>query len=86
MHGLDLYGKKWTKVAEVVGTRSTVQVNRSYYFEEAEATHQEGPKVAGSLLFVLHPFFFVPTAMMGLAFSSGSVARAEVFPEAGQGQ
>ncbi len=29
MQGLDLYGKKWTKVAEVVGTRSTVQVSAS---------------------------------------------------------
>ncbi len=26
MHGLDLYGKKWTKIAEVVGSRTTVQV------------------------------------------------------------
>ena len=26
LQGLDMYGKKWTKVAEVVGSRSTVQV------------------------------------------------------------
>jgi SHAQKYF class myb-like DNA-binding protein len=36
LRGLDVYGKKWTKVAEVVGTRSTVQV-RSHaqkYFQK----------------------------------------------------
>jgi SHAQKYF class myb-like DNA-binding protein len=36
LRGLDIYGKKWTKVAEVVGTRSTVQV-RSHaqkYFQK----------------------------------------------------
>ena len=36
LRGLDLYGKKWTKVAEVVGSRSTVQV-RSHaqkYFQK----------------------------------------------------
>jgi len=36
LQGLDMYGKKWTKVAEVVGSRSTVQV-RSHaqkYFQK----------------------------------------------------
>lgn len=26
LHGLELFGKKWTKVADIVGTRTTVQV------------------------------------------------------------
>ena len=36
LRGLELYGKKWTKVADVVGTRTTVQV-RSHaqkYFQK----------------------------------------------------
>ncbi|KAJ1457051.1 hypothetical protein M885DRAFT_438586 [Pelagophyceae sp. CCMP2097] len=38
LQGLELYGKKWTKVADVVGTRTTVQV-RSHaqkYFQKLE--------------------------------------------------
>ena len=38
LHGLELFGKKWTKVADVVGSRTTVQV-RSHaqkYFQKLE--------------------------------------------------
>ena len=38
LHGLELFGKKWTKVADIVGSRTTVQV-RSHaqkYFQKLE--------------------------------------------------
>lgn len=50
LRGLNLFGKKWTKVAEVVGTRTTVQV-RSHaqkYFQKVK----EGKMAAGGGLAV----------------------------------
>mmetsp|Transcript_12983 Transcript_12983/g.19432 ORF Transcript_12983/g.19432 Transcript_12983/m.19432 type:complete len:384 (-) Transcript_12983:1479-2630(-) len=56
LHGLHLFGKKWTKVADIVGTRTTVQV-RSHaqkYFQKMEkgkdsaATVQAAPSKKSS--------------------------------------
>ena len=56
LHGLELFGKKWTKVADVVGSRTTVQV-RSHaqkYFQKLEKDRAQpsggggpGPRGAG---------------------------------------
>ena len=47
LHGLELFGKKWTKVADVVGSRTTVQV-RSHaqkYFKKVKEVRVR-PRVA----------------------------------------
>jgi len=49
LHGLELFGKKWTKVADIVGTRTTVQV-RSHaqkYFQKLEKDRVALPHNSG---------------------------------------
>ena len=49
LHGLELFGKKWTKVADVVGSRTTVQV-RSHaqkYFQKLEKDRAQPSGGAG---------------------------------------
>mmetsp|Transcript_15410 Transcript_15410/g.50399 ORF Transcript_15410/g.50399 Transcript_15410/m.50399 type:complete len:334 (-) Transcript_15410:1859-2860(-) len=46
LHGLELFGKKWTKVADIVGSRTTVQV-RSHaqkYFQKIEKSTENKPE------------------------------------------
>eukprot|EP00619_Florenciella_sp_RCC1007_P012120 CAMPEP_0205904600 /NCGR_PEP_ID=MMETSP1325-20131115/824_1 /ASSEMBLY_ACC=CAM_ASM_000708 /TAXON_ID=236786 /ORGANISM="Florenciella sp., Strain RCC1007" /LENGTH=199 /DNA_ID=CAMNT_0053270403 /DNA_START=105 /DNA_END=701 /DNA_ORIENTATION=- len=50
LQGLELFGKKWTKVAEVVRTRTTVQV-RSHaqkYFQKMVKGKHDGEPTAGT--------------------------------------